>query len=404
MNAVTAQARAAGQNVGLTSEKGNSSIDQARGQVLQAESDIAEAQSAVVSAQKSVHTTEASVHSAASMVNEAKADVCRYTAELQTACDNVQAANADVTRYTAELQTACENLQAANWAVETAQAQAQLSDANARRFTNLANEGVVTERQRDDYVTAANKDDAQLQSAMANANAANAQVASKQADLNRSMANANAAKAQVASKQADLNRSMAKVASSSADFQYAQSQLAVAKQDVGTARARIGIAMGEKAQYEGIRREALTTPTQIAISRSQHASAQSKSKEARAKVDEQQSILQSLYVKSPITGIVTTRIRDTGENVVAGSPILEVVDLNRLYLKAYVPEYQIGKVRLGFPRKSMSMRIPISHLTPPSNILLRLPNLPPKKCRRLTNGSNWCMRSDSILRQIRVTV
>ena len=107
--------------------------------------------------------------------------------------------------------------------------------------------------------------------------------------------------------------------------------------------------MGEKAQYEGIRREALTTPTQIAISRSQHASAQSKSKEARAKVDEQQSILQSLYVKSPITGIVTTRIRDTGENVVAGSPILEVVDLNRLYLKAYVPEYQIGKVRLALP-------------------------------------------------------
>ena len=157
--------------------------------------------------------------------------------------------------------------------------------------------------------------------------------------------------------------------------------------------------MGKKAQEEGILREALTTPTQIAISRSQHASAQSEIQKARAKVDEQQSILQSLYVTSPITGIVTTRIRDTGENVVAGSPILEVVDLDRLYLKAYVPEYQIGTVRLVFPCKSMSMRFPISHLTPLSNILFRLPNSAPKKCRRLTNGSNWSMRSDSILRK-----
>ena len=59
LNALIAQSRAAGQNIGLTSETGNSGIDQARGRVPQAESDITEAQAAVESAQQSVRTAEA---------------------------------------------------------------------------------------------------------------------------------------------------------------------------------------------------------------------------------------------------------------------------------------------------------------------------------------------------------
>ena len=38
---------------------------------------------------------------------------------------------------------------------------------------------------------------------------------------------------------------------------------------------------------------------------------------------------------------------DVGEVVTAGAPLYELVDLDRLYLKAYVPEVQIGKLRLG---------------------------------------------------------
>jgi HlyD family secretion protein len=47
--------------------------------------------------------------------------------------------------------------------------------------------------------------------------------------------------------------------------------------------------------------------------------------------------------------MVVNRIRDNGEVVTSGSPILEVVNLDRLYLKAYVPENQIGRIRLGLP-------------------------------------------------------
>jgi HlyD family secretion protein len=42
---------------------------------------------------------------------------------------------------------------------------------------------------------------------------------------------------------------------------------------------------------------------------------------------------------------------DTGEVVVAGAPLLELVDLDHLYLKVYVPEVQIGKLRLDLPAR-----------------------------------------------------
>jgi len=35
----------------------------------------------------------------------------------------------------------------------------------------------------------------------------------------------------------------------------------------------------------------------------------------------------------------------------AGMPLLELVDLDRLYLKVYVPEKDIGKVRRGLPAR-----------------------------------------------------
>jgi len=41
------------------------------------------------------------------------------------------------------------------------------------------------------------------------------------------------------------------------------------------------------------------------------------------------------------------RLIDVGEVVGAGAPLLDIVDMDRLYLKVYVPEKVIGKVRLG---------------------------------------------------------
>ena len=68
---------------------------------------------------------------------------------------------------------------------------------------------------------------------------------------------------------------------------------------------------------------------------------------AEAVIAEVCSLLDDLTIHAPATGVITTRIVNSGEVVAAGSPMFDIVDLDRLYLKVYIPEKVIGKVRLG---------------------------------------------------------
>jgi len=98
-------------------------------------------------------------------------------------------------------------------------------------------------------------------------------------------------------------------------------------------------------------RQAQAAPRQVAVSRTQQVQAQAHIRQARAAVAELQTTLDDMAVTAPIAGTVTTHLVEAGEVVAAGTPLLEMVDLDSLYLKAYVPEDQIGKVRLGLPAR-----------------------------------------------------
>lgn len=73
--------------------------------------------------------------------------------------------------------------------------------------------------------------------------------------------------------------------------------------------------------------------------------------QGHAVLAEAESILSDMTLVAPIGGVITTRVRDKGEVVAAGSPVFDVVDLDRLYLKVYVPESQIGMLRLSLPAR-----------------------------------------------------
>lgn len=73
--------------------------------------------------------------------------------------------------------------------------------------------------------------------------------------------------------------------------------------------------------------------------------------QADATLAEARSVLGDLTIVAPTNGTVTTRMVDVGEVVATGAPLLELVDLDRLYLQVYVPELHIGKVRLELPAR-----------------------------------------------------
>jgi HlyD family secretion protein len=56
-------------------------------------------------------------------------------------------------------------------------------------------------------------------------------------------------------------------------------------------------------------------------------------------------------VIAPFSGTVATRTAEPGEVVAAGTPIVTLIDLSRVYLRGFVPEGQIGRVKLGQPAR-----------------------------------------------------
>ena len=118
----------------------------------------------------------------------------------------------------------------------------------------------------------------------------------------------------------------------------------VAKSNVQVARATLAKTQKELAQAElGWKR--------IRVKEDEVAALESQRNQLEASVNEAESVLADLTIRAPANGTVTTRMVDIGEVVTAGSPLFEIVDLDRLYLKVYVPELQIGKIRLDLPAR-----------------------------------------------------
>jgi HlyD family secretion protein len=68
---------------------------------------------------------------------------------------------------------------------------------------------------------------------------------------------------------------------------------------------------------------------------------------AQSAVDEICCIIDKYVIKAPASGTVTAKLVSLGETLAPSTPLFDMVDLDRLYLKAYVPEPDIGKVKLG---------------------------------------------------------
>jgi HlyD family secretion protein len=89
-------------------------------------------------------------------------------------------------------------------------------------------------------------------------------------------------------------------------------------------------------------------------------------RQAEAQVAEQRSNVADFTIRSPISARVLTRTVELGERVGEGTPLFTLVDLDRLYVKVYVPEPSIGKVALGqearvyvdaYPGRSFAARV-----------------------------------------------
>jgi len=125
-----------------------------------------------------------------------------------------------------------------------------------------------------------------------------------------------------------------------------QSELMVAEASAEQNSAQSALTQAEKQLAD-----ARLGPDRIKAREAEVAAIEAQRDQAKAALAEAESLLADLTITAPTGGVIMTRVRDTGEIVAAGSPIFDIVDLDRLYLKAYVPEVLIGKLRLNAPAR-----------------------------------------------------
>jgi HlyD family secretion protein len=102
-------------------------------------------------------------------------------------------------------------------------------------------------------------------------------------------------------------------------------------------------------------------------------------KQARANLGLSRITLDNATLLAPSMGVITVRQAEVGEVVSPGTPVATLADLDHLWLRAYVPETDLGKIRWGqaatvrtdtYPGKTYKGRIsfisPQAEFTPKS--------------------------------------
>ncbi len=166
-----------------------------------------------------------------------------------------------------------------------------------------------------------------------------------------------AAEARVASAQARIQEAEAILSRNHQDFQRYQSLLqrqVVPQQKLDDATANFRAADANKAaltrelaQVQAQLRKAQLLPRTVALKRAELHSVQASLAAAQAAVREAQANLDDTVIYAPANGVILTRQIEPGEVVNPGTPLFTLVDLNQLYLKVFINEPDIGKIRLG---------------------------------------------------------
>lgn len=213
---------------------------------------------------------------------------------------------------------------------------------------------------------------AQLAGAEAAAVSAANQVASARAALavlRRAVPNAIAsAEAGVAQAAASLRQAQSTERQADRDSARAQALLQAHLVDAQSAQRsalawqvaqeQVAVATAGRRKAEQALRDALIGPLRIQAEEAALTALASTEAQAVARVREVRTLLDELTITAPLAATVTGRFVNVGEVVNVGTPLYELVDLDHLYLQVYVPEKEIGRIRLGLPAQVFTDAFP----------------------------------------------
>ena len=226
------------------------------------------------------------------------------------------------------------------------QAKAALTGAEAR--AKSANDQIAVlqqQLQQNDLQTEQSKVDAggRVRQAEADVAAAESDLAQQEASLHMAQFDNDAyqklVKTGAASERQGIQASST-AAQQAAAVAAARRRLEAARGSLTTAQANLS--------NPGIRSfQASAVRSQIEQQRAEIANAMAATQQARFQLAEAQENRKDLTVAAPFDGTVLTRAAEPGEVVTAGTAIVTLLDLGKVYLRGFIPEGEIGKIKIG---------------------------------------------------------
>ena len=127
--------------------------------------------------------------------------------------------------------------------------------------------------------------------------------------------------------------------------------VAAAKRRVAAANGALTTAKANLQTPDIRQAQATTVRKQIAQQQAEIAAAAASIQQARGQLLEAEANRQDLIVRAPFSGVIATRAAEPGEVVTAGTTLVTLIDLTKVYLRGFVPEGEIGRVKLGQPAR-----------------------------------------------------
>jgi HlyD family secretion protein len=226
------------------------------------------------------------------------------------------------------------------------QARAALKVAEAKTASDRDQVAVLREQlKQNDLTTAQSKEDSQgrVRQAEGDLTAAESDLAQQEASYKLALFDKDAytrlaQTGAVSERQGKL--SVATADQSAAAVAAAKRRVDAARGALTTARANLANPSIREAQAAAVRRQLIQQQSEI---NGDIASAE----QARYSLTEANANHQDLTVRAPFSGTIVTRAAEPGEVVTAGTAIVTLLDLSKVYLRGFIPEGQIGKVKIG---------------------------------------------------------
>jgi membrane fusion protein (multidrug efflux system) len=132
-----------------------------------------------------------------------------------------------------------------------------------------------------------------------------------------------------------------------ANAQASAATVEAARASADAAKAQIEQAQGKLLQANADLRSAQTAPDTMRATRSRALSAEANAEQKKAQLDQAQLNLQYTKITAPVTGVVSNRTVEVGQNVVTGQEMMKIIPLEDLWVTANFKETQLRYMKAG---------------------------------------------------------